>query len=90
MSDFPNKHKKNLTSTWIDSVDGMTKEEIEESIVKCNQVISSTEQEKLDDDKLQACIELKKDLESAYNDVIKVQKSKIAYALHVMRNRGYY
>jgi hypothetical protein len=88
MSAFPKKLKDMLPTGWTDGVDSMSEDDWKETIVKCEQVISSTEQDVKDDDKLKGAKELVKDYAYAYKETMGVQKAKIKYVLHVMKAAG--
>ena len=91
MSDeFPKKLKAMLSPDWLSKVDSMSQDEMNEDVVKCQQTMALTEQDMADDEKLTAAKELAKDLSFSYKEVLKMEKVKVKYLLHVMKSRGYF
>jgi hypothetical protein len=88
MSGFSPKLKELLPTGWTDGVDSMQEDEWKEIIVKCEQVLCSTEQDMKECDKLNAAKNLVKDASYAYKETMSVQKAKIKYVLHVMKAAG--
>jgi len=88
MSDFPQKFKKLVPGPFIDAVETMDDAEMDKSIIDCEKVIVETEKELDDDPKIKGTKELLKDLTMSRKDVLSVQKAKIKYVLHVMKQRG--
>lgn len=87
--EFPNKWATKLPTGWWDSVDSMSKEEIEMGIIMCEKSRSSSEKEKDEDEKLQLLKEDYTLYRSGYTEIINEQKAKIQFFLHVMNERGY-
>lgn len=57
-------------------------------IVKADTALMELEREMKADEKLQGARAIVKDLAAGYNDVKKAQKAKVAYALHLLEDRG--
>ena len=88
MSKFSQKLLDILPSGWADGVDSMSEDDWKETIVKCEQVVSTTEQDMKDCDTLTAAKQLVKDSAYTYKETISTQKAKIKYVLHVMKDAG--
>jgi len=75
------KAKKVLGSTYIEDHNEVTEDRAAELIVKAEQKIKALESEKSQDEELAAATQIKKDLESGYNNAIKYERAKIDYLL---------
>lgn len=58
-------------------------EALANAVVKAEEVIRDAERERDEDEKLAGAKEIVKDIASGYSDVVKAQRSKIAYALYL-------
>ncbi len=58
------------------------------AIVRAEELVRETEREQGQDEKLQGAREIVKDLSRGYNDAKRAQRAKIAYALHLLEERG--
>lgn len=85
---FPEKFKKLLPPTFEDSVETMDDTEMESVIIKCEQVISTTETELDEEPTINGAKDLIKEKSGPYKDLINAQKAKIKYVLFVMQQRG--
>jgi len=85
---FPPKWFKKLSDDFVTSVETLSSEEIEKTVLKAEGVISDTEKEMSEDAKLNTLKEDVKFLSTGYKDVISAEKAKTKYCLHVMRLRG--
>jgi hypothetical protein len=75
------KAKKVLGSTYVDDHNEINEDKAAELIVKAEQNIKSLEEEKSQDEQLSAAVQIKKDLESGYNNAVKYERAKIHYLL---------
>jgi hypothetical protein len=75
------KAKKVLGSTYVDDHQEINEDKAAELIVKAEQKIRALEDEKAQDEQLNAAIQIKQDLESGYNNAIKYERAKIHYLL---------
>lgn len=67
---------------------GMNGDQLRAEIIKAETSLRTVEHEMKADEKLTGAKELVKDFSGAYNDAKKAQRAKIAYALHVLEERG--
>ena len=75
------KARKILSSTFLEDNDSVSEDEAAALIVKSEQMIKGLREEKSADEQLQAAIQIKKDLESGFNNAIKYEEAKIQYLL---------
>ena len=85
---FPDKWLKQLPTGFTDEADAMSQEELKALIVKSESNIYVIDQEKENDDKLNAAKELVKDITAPYRDAIKAQTAKVKYALFLLEGKG--
>jgi len=67
---------------------GMDGDQLRAEIIKAETSLRQVDQEMKADEKLTGAKELVKDFSGAYNEAKKAQRAKIAYALHVLEERG--
>ncbi len=85
---FPKRWFSKLDGDFIIKVESLTSEELEKAVLSAEGIISDTEKEMADDEKLTVLKEDVKLLSSGYKEVINAEKAKTKYCLHVMRLRG--
>jgi len=87
---FPEKYAKVLKELpeFKDTADAASAEELKKIIVTCEGNIYTTEKAKEDDTKLNGAKELVKEYSAPYRDAIKVQTTKIKYALFLLEGKG--
>lgn len=67
---------------------GMDADALRAEIIKSETSLRTTDQEMKANEKLTGARELVKDFMAPYNEAKKAQRAKIAYALHVLEERG--
>ena len=67
---------------------GMDGDALRSVIVAAETSIREVEREQGADEKLQGAREIVKDIMGGYNDAKRAQRAKIAYALHLLEERG--
>lgn len=67
---------------------GMDAEQLRAEVLKAETSIREVEREQGQDEKLAGAREIVKDIMGGYNDAKKAQRAKIAYALHLLEERG--
>lgn len=77
-----------LPTGFAEDAAGMNGDQLRAEIIKAETSLRTVDQEMKADEKLTGARELMKDLSSAYNEAKKAQRAKIAYALHVLEERG--
>lgn len=77
-----------LPTGFAEDAAGMNGDQLRAEIIKAETSLRTVEQEMKADEKLTGAKELVKDYSAAYNDAKKAQRAKIAYALHVLEDRG--
>jgi hypothetical protein len=86
---FPEKWYKKLPSTWLDGgADSKKSEDLKAGVLKSETVISDTEKDMDNDNKLTNLKEEVKDLSAAYKDTIDAERAKIRYSMYLLRMRG--
>jgi hypothetical protein len=75
------KARKILGATYVEDHSEINEDKAAELIVKAEQNIKALEEEKAADEQLNAAIQVKKDLESGYNNAVKYERAKISYLL---------
>ncbi len=75
------KAKKILSSAFLEDNEEVTEDGAASLVVKAEMMIKSLREEKSEDEQLNAAIQVKKDLESGYNNAIKYEEAKIQYLL---------
>lgn len=87
-AELPKSVMKNLPTGWADDAEGMSAAQLRGAVIDAETAIREAETEMKADDKLAAAKEVVKDLSSGYREVVKAQRAKIAYALHLLDGRG--
>lgn len=67
---------------------GMNADQLHAAIIAAETSLRNVEQEMKANEKLTGARELVKDFMAPYNEAKKTQRAKIAYALHVLEERG--
>ena len=75
------KAKKILSSAFLENNENVSEDEAASLVVKAEMMIKGLREEKSEDEQLVAAIQVKKDLESGYNNAIKYEEAKIQYLL---------
>ena len=75
------KAKKILSSAFLENHEEISEDEAATLVVKAEMQIKGLREEKSEDEQLNAAIQVKKDLESGYNNAIKYEEAKIQYLL---------
>lgn len=75
------KAKKILSSAFLENNENVSEDEAASLVVKAEMQIKALREEKSEDEQLNAAIQVKKDLESGYNNAIKYEEAKIQYLL---------
>jgi hypothetical protein len=73
---------------YVEECAAKTEEDLRADIIEAEARIREVVSEREKDEKLNGAKELVKDLSSGYNDAVKAQRAKIAYALHVLDDAG--
>ena len=73
---------------FVEEAAGLDGDGLRAAIVRAEELVRETEREQGADEKLQGAREIVKDLAGAYNDAKRAQRAKIAYALHLLEERG--
>lgn len=73
---------------FVEDAAGMDGDALRAAIVRAEELVREVEREQGQDEKLQGAREIVKDLARGYNDAKRAQRAKIAYALHVLEERG--
>lgn len=87
MSEFPKKWLKYL-GEFADTAESMSKEELEQELIKSERALNGIEKDMEDDAKLQAAKQEATDLAKEYTDMIKSLKATIKYILFIFDERG--
>lgn len=75
------KAKKILSETFVKDNEDVTEDRAMELIVKAEMQIKDLEEEKANDDQLNAAKSVVKDLSAGYSSAIKYEKAKIQYLI---------
>ena len=75
------KAKEILSKTFLEDNEDIAEDKAAELIVKSEMQIKDLRQEMAGDDKLNAAVQIVKDLKSAYTSAIKYEEAKIQYLL---------
>lgn len=67
---------------------GMGGDQLRAEIIRAEESLREVEREMGADEKLQGAREIAKDIAGSYNDAKRAQRAKIAYALHLLDERG--
>lgn len=73
---------------FVEDAAGMDGAALKAAIVRAEELVRETEREQGQDEKLQGAREIVKDIMGGYNDAKRAQRAKIAYALHLLEERG--
>lgn len=79
---------KKLPEGFVEEVAGLGEQGLKDVVLQAETNIRRVEQEREDDERLAGAKEIVKDLNGPYRDAISFQRAKIAYALHVLEERG--
>lgn len=77
-----------LPTGYVDEAGAMDGEQLRAEIVSAETSLRDVDREQKADEKVAGARELLRDLVGAYNDARKAQRAKIAYALHLLEERG--
>ena len=77
-----------LPTGWAEDVAGFDAGQLKAAILQSEVNIRTVETERDADERLSGAKELLKDLSGPYRDAVGAQRAKIAYALHVLEERG--
>lgn len=77
-----------LPAGYAEEAAGLSGAELRAEIVRAETSLRWVQQEMAADEKLSGARELLKDLSASYRDASKAQRAKIAYALHLLDERG--
>lgn len=77
-----------LPTGFVEEAAGLDGDALRAAIVRAEERIRETEREQGQDEELAGAREIVKDLAGAYNDAKRAQRAKIAYALHLLEERG--
>lgn len=73
---------------FVEEAAGMDGAALKATIVRAEELVREVEREQGADEKLSGAREIVKDLSRGYNDAKRAQRAKIAYALHLLEERG--
>jgi hypothetical protein len=73
---------------FVEEAAGLDGDGLRAAIVRAEELVRETEREQGADEKLQGAREIARDLARGYNDAKRAQRAKIAYALHLLEERG--
>lgn len=79
---------KKLPTGFAEDVASFNTAQLKGVILQSEANIRTVEQEREADDRLRGAKEIVKDLAGPYRDAVTAQRAKIAYAFHVMEERG--
>ena len=79
---------KNLPTGWQDEADAMSETALRNVIVDSTNNLKTIEDEMAENEDLKKLKERVKEASAGYNDAKKAQKSKVAYALHCLEQKG--
>jgi hypothetical protein len=77
-----------LPTDFQETAESWSQAEIEKAILKSEAEAAGIQKSMEDDEKLNALKEDVKDLQGGYTDVLKRERAKIDYCLHVLEGRG--
>ena len=75
------KAKKILTETFVEDCKDMTEDHAKDMIIESTMKIKELEEEKTQDDQLNAAKSVVKDLSAGYNSAIKYEKAKVQFLI---------
>jgi len=73
---------------FVEDAAAMDGDALRATIVRAEELVREVEREQGADEKLQGAREIARDLARGYNDAKRAQRAKIAYALHLLEERG--
>lgn len=73
---------------FVEDAAGMDGDALRAAIVRAEELVREVEREQGQDEKLQGAREIVRDIMGGYNDAKRAQRAKIAYALHLLEERG--
>lgn len=73
---------------FVEDAAGMDGDGLRGAIVRAEELVREVEREQGQDEKLSGAREIVKDIARGYNDAKRAQRAKIAYALHLLEERG--
>lgn len=77
-----------LPTGFVEEAAGMDGDALRAAIVRAEELVRETEREQGQDEKLAGAREIVRDIMGGYNDAKRAQRAKIAYALHLLEERG--
>lgn len=77
-----------LPTGFVEDAAGMDGDGLRAAIVRAEELVRETEREQGQDEKLAGAREIVRDIMGGYNDAKRAQRAKIAYALHLLEERG--
>lgn len=77
-----------LPAGFVDQAEAMSSDALRAEIVRAETAIREVDREQEADDKLAGAREIARDIMGGYNEARRAQRAKIAYALHVIEQRG--
>ena len=75
------KKNKVLSSSFVENNKGISEDEAYEKVIQCELTIKSLNEEKKNDDKLNAAKQIAKDLNAGYSSALAYEKAKIQFLL---------
>jgi len=85
---FDQKLLKKLPTGFAEDADAMSEADLKKTIVSCENNIDTIEKEKDTDLKLNAALEISKELNGPYRDAKSCQNAKIKYCLYLLHGKG--
>lgn len=79
---------KQLPTGFVEEAAGLDEAGLQEVILGSTANLAQVDKEQQADQKLNGAREIVKDIMGGYNDAKKAQKAKIAYALHLLAEKG--
>lgn len=73
---------------FVEDAAAMDGDALRAAIVRAEELVREVEREQGQDEKLQGAREIVRDIMGGYNDAKRAQRAKIAYALHLLEERG--
>ena len=73
---------------FVEDAAGMDGDALRAAIVRAEELVREVEREQGQDEKLAGAREIVRDIMGGYNDAKRAQRAKIAYALHLLEERG--
>ena len=79
------KARSILSKTFLDNIKDANEDVLNELVVKAELKIKALEEEKKNDERLNAAQEIVEDLKASYTSVIKMEKSKIQHLIEQIK-----